>query len=313
MGVDAPTYSTYIVAENHRLAVPIIERYSLRRSDDVGRFRAFAGETILLAESRGDALRAAALVGLLLGRHGHDEHTRLFHLGCGWRQSEGARELEGELVLVNRVVDASSGRSFLPDILLRHELREAAVETRTNAGPGGAGGAGAPAVGVTDTPTGEAATGRPHDSEHQAARPALCDRELAGVFAAALTLLSPHQLYGLVAVEPRAADGGETDTAAQIIGCALPAFERLIEASAELFRPVRPRIDPAVLALLEEIVEHLRLTTTQRSQLARLAEAASARGEDLSAGLKQWCEGPQPTSKQEQRKRFDELKRSLSG
>lgn len=289
MGVDAPTYPTYIIAEDHKIAAPIIEHYSLRRDDSLGRFRAFAGDSLLLAESRGDSLRAAALVGLVLGRYGHDEHTRVFHLGMAWERTMS--ELEGELVLVNRVVDGASGRSFLPDILLRHELREAAVETTTNGGSG-------------DDP----ASAGPDDPERTTSAPGLCDRELAGVFAAALALLSPHQVYGLAAVEPRR--GGAC--AADIVRRSLPALERLFGASAGLFRPAHPRIDAAVRSLLDELVERLRLTAAQRSQLERLAEAASARGEDLTVSLREWREGPQVTSKQERRKRFDELKRHLS-
>lgn len=287
--------STYIVAESHSLAQPLIDALELKRSHDLEKLRVFANESVLLMESRGGAMAAAAAVGYLLGRTGFGPQTLLLHVGHSEATGAAGAPLVGRLVLVNRVRDGSSGRCYYPDILVAHEFGEAGVCT-LRAGAG---------VGAPQAP-----------GSWQ-----LADAELSGVVAAALTFLAPHQVCCLSAVTRTrggleaggrgdAAGSGEASEGA-IVTAATAAVVRLIEAIAAILAPAAAALDEGLRGELEAVGEALRLTATQSAQLRRLAEGAAARGDDVSGILSGWKAIGPLRSKQERNRRFDELKRGF--
>jgi hypothetical protein len=287
-----PLRSSYIIAEDHAIALPFIECLSLKRDDIIEKFRAYSNENLLLVESRGEPYSAAALVGLLLGHCGYDEGTRLFHVGRCHPMHGRGEHLAGRVVLINRVVDRTTGRSYLPDILLHHEFPEAVVET-------------APRQSGTASPASDRIEQR--GPAGRVGAPELFDRELSGVFAAALTLLAPHQVYALAAVAP-GAETGQDGKSPELIRGALPKIERLISESSALLGRARPTVGPETASLLDALASSMRLTASQTAQLVRLATEAAARGGDVCAIVKGWEHTSPVQSKQERSKRFDELK-----
>lgn len=282
--------STYIVAENHPLAQPLIDALELKRSHELEKLRAFSNESTLLIESRGGAMAAAAAVGYLLGKLGFDPQTLLLHVGRSEAIDAAGAALAGRLVLVNRV--AEGGRCLYPDVLVAHGFDEAGVYTL-------------PAGGAADDATG--LRGWP-----------LADAELSGVLVSALTFLAPHQLCCLsVVVGTRDAAGsrGRSDAPetgeGAILAAALPAVERLIEAHAALLRPAGAALGEELRGELEAVGAALRLTATQSSQLRRLVEAAAARGGDVAGIIGGWSKLGPVRSKQERNRRFDEIKRGF--
>ena len=253
------------VCDGHPAAKAIIGYFQLQRDHSLSSLPAFSNSELLLVESRGGRVGAASAVSFLIGRTDVGASVRLFHVGEAierpLRDGRGAT-FAGRLVLVNRIVDVESGRVFLPDILLRHDLIEAEVITdeRTFCGA-------ERSIAETAFHGGGEAVGE----AGLRGRSLLIDRELSGFAEAALTFCAPHQLYCLAAVVGSGKEVGDVVTG----HCA--RIEELLRASAELCAPVPASLGERERARLTAIARELRLTHAQAAILLALGEGCAIR------------------------------------
>lgn len=154
----------------YREAAPFIRRLNLKKCAEETHFQVFENDGYSLILSGVGELRAVAAVTYLLTKRPPAASDLLVNVGiCG--SSGRAR---GSCWFCNKMIQARSGRTFYPDILLRHPFREASVTTVEKA---------------VDCGTED-----------------LVDMEATGVYQAGQIFLQPHQMT-FVKVVSDAADG----------------------------------------------------------------------------------------------------------
>lgn len=277
---------TLFVCDAHDTAGPIIERLRLKHDPSFPSLTCFSSADTCLVESRGGRVETASAVAFLLGRLGHGSATRLFHVGAAvLLHASGDAALRtqarvvaadraprvrphgdsgavpkavsrpalrpGSLVLAHRVVDEESGRSYIPDILFPHGLPEGSVET-------------------SERRWRMLVLGNSPAAESSDPGVELADGELSGFCAAALTFLSPHQLFCLCAV---VGPGGGGRTSGEVVGAHLDALEAIVAASGELCVPEPPVLDEDSAQAIARTATLLKLTAAERAILRRSAEA----------------------------------------
>lgn len=154
----------------YREAAPLIRRLNLKKCAEETHFQMFENDGYSLILTGVGELRAVAAVTYLLTKRPPTASDLLVNVGiCG--SSGHAR---GSCWICNKMIQACSGRTFYPDILLRHPFREASVTTVEK---------------VADCGTED-----------------LADMEATGVYQAGQIFLQPHQM-AFVKVVSDAADG----------------------------------------------------------------------------------------------------------
>ena len=166
--------------------------------------------------------------------------------GCPWKDVP-----LGSPRLVHRIRDASTGRTYFPDVLYRHDWVEATLETHGRL------------VTAADDPPRE-----------------LVDMEAAGVFVAARGFLPTHAISFLKVVSDHL-EGAPLDpkVAENWIAAQVPAIEAFLQKS---FHPPErlPEIPLTVRDAMEAWAGAYRLTATQRVQLRDAVRVAFLQGRE---------------------------------
>ncbi|WOO40270.1 hypothetical protein [Rubellicoccus peritrichatus] len=215
---------------------PLARRLRLKQMQTDVRFSVFSGENTSLAICGVGANASATATSHLLTLAGPDSiAVNLGLAGCCDKSIEC-----GSLFLINRIIDASSGREFFPEILFRHDLPEATCVTHPKP--------------VKDF-AGEVSS-------------ELIDMEVAGFYQAASAFLPSHRILSLKVVSDHL-EGNKLS---------LSNCESWIEASLEQVLNVVERANSVTArevtglskdesTLIDRLVETWRLTATQKVQL----------------------------------------------
>jgi nucleoside phosphorylase len=173
----------------------------------------------------------------------------------------------GTLFLANKITDVSSGRTFYPDILQKHGLPEAAVETH-------------------DRPVER--SGFEEQSNNGHTEPRLVDMEASGFFGAAATFLPPERISCLKLVsdhlEGRPLD--KSSTSALIASC-WADLNRFLQQPAPAL-PEPPGMSEDDRLFLAGITANLRLTETQQHQIQDWARSFTIRTKGAALPLRQF-------------------------
>jgi len=234
-------------------ARPLIEHWGLKRAEDLGRFARWTSDSRRLIISGVGPTAAAAATGALLATLSPADRKQSHAFNIGWAGSRRTELGVGTLCLVNRATGVDNGREWLPDILFRHALPEAAIDTHSRPVTTGAG----------DDPRGSD----------------LVDMEASGFFEAAWKFLPPHRAQALKIVSDHL-QGGALDRSAlqgQLGQCA-PPIDAAIQAACAVADTPEPALEDEAARLFEAIVQSARLTETQAHQLRDALLAAQIRG-----------------------------------
>ena len=221
-------------------ARPLVSALGLK-ADGEGPFPVYAsGKRILLVTGTG-TLRASAATGWALGRY--PEIRAALNIGfCG--ASPGCAPLH-EWRYVHSLEDEVTGRMSIPDILLKHPFKEAALLTVAR---------------VVREDLGQAT---------------LVDMEGSGFYEAARQVLAPDRIALLKWVSD--ALTGRVDPAETARAYAA-SLEPVVAFTGSWPGAGKSSGDLCGDALAEEILSRLRLTRTQESQLRKWVSGYSARG-----------------------------------
>lgn len=200
----------------------LIRGLQLKKENGDKRFPVFAdGEgRVRLVVTGGGAIAAATAVAELSVSTPPGKQDYLINFGscasAGW-------EL-GTLCLCGKLTDASTGKCYYPDMLLRHPFEEAELVTV--------------ARGVTEDACGKIRAGAP--SRDISGNGCLYDREAAAAYQAGNYYYGPHQMLFLKVVTDRGVNGNGHSEADKLQGYmdeasrwVMPFLEQLLAAEAE--------------------------------------------------------------------------------
>jgi len=270
-----------IVTALHAEAQPIIENYHLKKSCEVSAFEYFCGDALELIVCGVGKVRAAAATSFILKDRAHDGRLLALNIGvCGAKKDYPI----GSLFLCNKLTDYSAGRSFYPDILFKHNLREAALHTFDRP--------------LCGEPPGEAIE--------------LADMEGSAFFQAASLFLGPHQIFSLKAVSDHF-EISEIEIAlvTELIRQRLPEIEEVMQNALSALPEEQPVFRADEEAVLHSLAQRLHLSAMQNRLLRRSAAGYLRSGGNLS--LLAPFESLRPASRQEGRQILAQIQALLSG
>jgi nucleoside phosphorylase len=264
-------------------ARPFISQLSLKKDRDIKKFQVYSGENCKLIVSGVGKVRAAAGTSFLLTRFEAGPEDFFVNIGvCG---SKSPHVKRGETVFINQVVDRDTGRSFFPDMILKHPFKEGAVETHAQV--------------VSLEAAGES-------------RCEYVDMEASGAFEAASFFLSPHRIFIIKTVIDHLTGGkyGSKEVEAVMNQKASLIIDWLREAPLHLLEK-KPPLSTEEESLIAAISRNLRLSETLSLALKRLFLYKKLRDSDISKALDIYLI-KNAGSKQEGKKIFEEIRREIA-
>ena len=271
----------------HPEARPLIARFRLQQDTTSHAIPVFRRDDLALSVSGVGKLRSAIAATGLISRSNASQESVALNIGiagCTQEADQGPIGI-GNLFLAHRLVEASSGREFFPDILVKTDLPEAIVTTVDR-----------PLLRASNT---EVAEG-------------LVDMEASGFFLAAATFLPPHQIGCLKIVS----DFLETERfdkawVSSLIEARMGEIERTINAYRALAALSVEVLDADEQALLSKIRVDLRLTASQSKGLTDAARGYKLRMASSLPDLTAFTQR-HVTTRQESKLLFDRLRQVLS-
>ncbi len=272
----------FIVSALHCEARPFIEYFSLKKDSGSLPFDTFSSDDCCLIISGIGRVRSAmAVASLLSGKTGLNEMA-LLNIGiCG---SADSKKQVGEAFFINQVVDTQTGRKYFPDCIVKTLLKESDLHTFD-----------APVSKATQTVT------------------SLVDMEGAGFCQAASMFLSTHQ-FGCVKIvsDHLSADIPSKSFVEELIRDNLKQITELFDGYKSLIKSLLAHpLTKEELTILAQVMKHLKLTDYQRSLLKNDYMAFRVRtGRDISI-VHDLLRSEPPTSKDQSKRAFNELRSTL--
>lgn len=265
-------------------AKPLIEHWKLkplRRNQTEERFQVSHKNGIYLAISGMGKIRSAiATSALLASKVCSTPNPIIANVGIAGSSINDL--LPGTLVYINKIRDFASNVSFYPDVIIKHRLPEAPLETH-------------------DTPV-----------TTPLSTSAIVDMEASGFIQSALSFMAPSTVMILKVISDMC-DGTKItpQDASNHIQGHVETIGHLVEGMrTHLPEPIA--LDDVDLETLESVVTHAQLSTSQTHELTRCVTALKAQQKPFIAPLKNLLTKP-ITSKSERNTHFVELLETLYG
>ncbi len=272
----------YFAVALYSEAKPLIEHFRLKKEPPFSRFQIFANGRIRLAVTGPGAMNAAVSTAYMLTLHRPEGDGVFFNIGiCG-----AASDLFtiGQPVLCHKIIHRETNRTYYPDMLIAHSLREGVLETVSRPVQAGADG----------------------DLKGD-----FVDMEGAGCYEAASAFFAPHQMYFLKIVSDKLDGRSLTpEEVSALVQRNIPVVERLMELGESIVSRRRPALDEEEWSLLARVREQLKLSATLNHQLIQLAVQYKIRTGRPLARLFDALD-MQAQSKHEGKILFEQLRRKL--
>lgn len=236
----------FIVSALYSEAKPLIDHFNLKKSPQTTRFQVFANQDIALLISGIGLLSAAVGTSYLLTKYNSAETDIAFNIGIAGSASKGFKI--GEPIICNKIIHKDTYRSYYPDILINHGIREGVLESHSHVVENSA---------LITEVNGD-----------------IVDMEGAGFYEAASSFLYAHNIYSVKVISdylnPTALSG---EKVSRLIELNLAVFSDLIEKSKEIQKNTKTELlSDEERELLESVSANLKLSTTMNYQLYQLAK-----------------------------------------
>lgn len=227
-------------------AQPLIEYYNLS-SIESPHFRIYGNEQMRLIISGVGKLRSAIATTYILSHIEDIDNCAAVNVGlCGAYDQDYA---VGTPILINKVKDMDTGYEYFPDILFSHDTVEGALETHRKVVSRG-----------------------DNFKLHEQLEGQFVDMEAAGFFEAASVFLPPHRISCIKVVSDHL--GGtrlNREDIAKMIGRSISHIDNVCTYMRWDIENVAQVLDDEDRDYLEDIANHLRLTTAQTYELFDMA------------------------------------------
>lgn len=263
-------------------AKPLIDQWKLtplQRNQTEERFQLFHNDGVYLAISKVGKLASAIATTALLTTLPRKQPTPIV-CNVGIAGSSIKTLLPGAIAYVHKVTDVASHNRYYPDILLKHHLCEAPLETHDSP--------------VTTPP------------KHET----LVDMEGSGFMQAALHFVAPSALVVLKVVSDMC-DGARilpSDTTRHI-EANFDTIHRIIEMTREEL-PEPLHISETESARINQLIAHAKLSRAQQIELSRCIRALKAQQRPFMATLERFLQ-TQIESKQSRNSSYRKLLNTL--
>lgn len=227
----------YIMTALSAEARPLIGALGLKKKQTAGRFRIYENEsrTISLVITGPGEILSATAVGMLIG-NGEEEENFLLSFGCSadlssiLDQADNRMVQDGKLYIADKIVNADSGRTFYPDLLVRNDFAEVTVVTGSRVLTG-ASDRDDSLIKIISTKQLSEKQGMPQHGSGTS-QTILYDMESAAIYEAGSCFLGPHEMSFLRVVTDRG--NGDEVTPEDVNRCVTDVLPDLLEYIAKV-------------------------------------------------------------------------------
>jgi len=263
-------------------AKPFIRHLGLKKVQDISVFPVYANERWKLIVSGVGKIRSAAAATFLLTRDLGNSHGFVLNAGvCG---SGDTKTPAGTPILINKITDHDTGRSYFPDMVWAHPFAEGSLETWSRV---------------------LKVIGSSHQIDH------LVDMEASGFFEAASRFLTPDRIAVIKVISDHFDSSRVTaGEVSMLIERCLPSVAGWVESiSGSTFgkRPVFRRSEEQYML---KVSNNLRLTCTMVLELKSLARYHKLSGGNLEDLLAPYI-SMEPVSRKEGKIRFAHIRKKV--
>lgn len=235
----------YIVTALYAEAKPIIQHYQLRKLNTSHRLQLFTNEEqqiSLIISGIGPSASSIATT-FLITQFQANHQDKIINLGvCGAVHN---RNPIGTPILAHKIIEHHTSYSYYPDILIKHPFIEGSVETFLTP----------VLLEQQDEIQGE-----------------YVDMECSGFYQAASTFLAPHQIYSIKIISDYLqVDEVDAKQVSYLIQNNLDVLDQFFQSIRQHHSNEEKVFTPAEEELLSAIADNLRISTTMRHELFRLA------------------------------------------
>lgn len=268
----------YIITAIAGEAIPLINAFKLKKDITYTKFDLFKNDDIKLIVTGVGKIKSSIAVTYLLVKDNPRSADYIINVGiCG---SSNENYKIGQAFLINKITDASTGKSFYPETVFKHNLHEEHLIT-------------------FDKPV--------KKNKVSNLPPCLVDMEASGFYEAASMYFQSHRIQLLKILSDYLR--GEKLTSAfvqSLIEKNIPTIENILHATRKTLIPDSNVLTDSDYKLFDQISTELKLSTTQRFQILDLLKGYKVRkGEDLDF-LKSYLKNKK-TSKAENKKIFEAI------
>lgn len=268
----------YIITAIAGEAIPLIHAFKLKKDITYTKFDLFKNDEIKLIVTGIGKVKSAIATTYLLVKDNPRSGDHIFNIGvCG---SSNENYKIGQIFLINKITDASSGKNFYPEAVFKHNLPEDHLIT-------------------FDKPVKKSTmTNLPS---------CLVDMEASGYYEASSLYFQSHRIHILKIVSDYLK--GEKLTSAfvqSLMEKSIPTIENILQSTHKTPIPDSNVLTDSDYKLFDQISTELKLSTTQRFQVLDLLKSYKVRkGEDLDF-LKEYLKNKK-SSKSENKKIFEAI------
>lgn len=225
-------------------AKPFIQYYHLSKKQELNKFQVFQNEDITLLLTEPGSLAAAAAVTYLCTLYPPGYSDFMINIGiCGTRDKNLPA---GSMLLCNKITEESTGRSFYPDILLKHPFAETDIITCS----------------------------RPVDAytcNTESISAGIFDMEAAGIYQAGTYFFQPHQMIFLKVVSDYG-DGAvlNQETISRLIDKNMDSITESVKLLDEAGFTAQQIFSPEEEACINRTADGIRCSVTMKLQLRQL-------------------------------------------
>ena len=275
----------YIVVALFHEAKTFINYYNLKQVNNTTKFRIYKNDDISLVITGTGPINAAIGTTYILTSSSVNSNDILLNVGiCG--SADKSFDI-GQVMLCNKIIDNSSGKSFYPDIIFKHPFKEATVETFNN-----------PIIN--------------NGKKSLLTAGQLVDMEASGIFEAASMFISLQNIYFIKIVSDYLnSDSITSSNINELIGKNINDIGIWLRTIEKEICYKNYHIGMQDKQMLESICERLKLSVTMRHQLFEFSKLYCIRtGKDL--GFMNDYLNIECNSKNEGKKYFAEIKKRLN-
>ncbi len=274
----------YITTAFYTEGKPFIDYFKLKKLNDPSKFQIFNKDDIFLIISGKGIINSAIATTYLLTKYGWQKEEIALNIGiCG---AKNVNLSKGDLILCNKIINHNSKKSFYPDILINHNMKEASLES-------------------FDFPI-----RRDYEKEIEGD---IVDMEGAGFFESASSFLPSHNIHCIKIVYDLL-DFNKIDPkeVQEIVIKNISEIENFINSLLILNNMyLKNKKDEEVKDVLEELKENLSLTKSMEIELKKLLKGYLIIHKEFPKEIVEFTK-IKVTSKKEGKKYFEKLKNLLT-
>lgn len=269
----------YIVTALYIEAEPFIKELRLKKKNGYGKYQVFKNENIVLVITGVGSIESASAISYIFGRENAKKEDIVINFGI----CAGNKNLFkiGDIILCNKITDFSTGKTYYPDILYKHQFLESEITTF-------------PSVVTTDKQNIKCA-----------------DMEAAGFYIAVSSFVFQHNIHIIKIISDYMDETVNKDAVSKVIKSNSDKIINWINNRNTSKTGEAEILNGNDISLINNIIDNLKLTQSMKYELIKLSQKYKIRNDIVSDKLELYID-IKSRNKKEGKILYDKIRSELA-